>query len=196
VADEPLTLTLLAGQGRLAFAPELTFEDARGRAWLSVGLGWDVVVWRRTRATGLELDEPDLRWPNLLRRVASGDTVTLVLERHGSRACLIVRGERHCSAPAIGSGWALLLYPERFPAWFRHGLNGAWLAMWFFPLGLWARRRRPSAAAAAIGAAALVLVPWWQGLLPLGPHELAGVVTGLATGRITARTAARYRARQ
>ncbi len=56
----------------------------------------------------------------------------------------------------VGSGWALLMYPQALPAWFKTLCSFVWLAALWTPAGFWARTRGD--AWVIVGATALGLL--------------------------------------
>src|SRR5205823_13227276 len=128
-------------------------------------------------------DLPDLRI-SALHQVRTGDTIAvMVLARDGHYAINGVdRGF------TVGSGWALLLYPEALP--FKAALSAVWIGALFVPAGFWLRSRMDGVMVALGILSGLLLVPALTPLLstPLSQWVAAGL--GLAGGVYLARLTA------
>ncbi len=196
LAGAPLRVRGVAGPPIPALGPLLSIYDDRHREIILLGPDRDDLVFRyRTRATSLRLDAPDLRVIGAMQSLAPGDTMQVGVWRDPQGYCLAVNGTRSCGLGfSVGSGWALLLYPEHLPAWLKTLLNVAWVAGLLFPLGFWARGRSGWALAAVALLAGLVVVPAVTGLRPTPPGEYVGGVVGLLLG-VSLQMFARSRAR-
>jgi len=168
LAGAPLRIRAVAGPRIRGLGPLFVFEDQWGDEVFLVGPDRDDLVLRyRTRATALRLDQPDLRLRQAFAGVAAGDTLHIVISREHDAYCLAANHARACGLGfAVGSGWALLLYPRHFPPWLKHMLSAGWVAGLVLPVGFWARRRWETALAGAMLLAGLALVPRVVGLIP------------------------------
>jgi len=139
-----LRVRAVAGPRPAAVAALFALYDQHQREILLLGPDRDDVIFRfRTRATTWRLDEPDIRLVGALRAITPGDSLDVTVHGRRGRYALTVNS----SAPAalgftLGSGWALLMYPESLPAWLKAVLSLAWMAALWVPAGFWARTRR------------------------------------------------------
>ncbi len=180
----PLSIQALAGPPVPSLAPLVSVYEIRRREILLVGPDRDDLLLRyRTRAAALRLDQPDYRIHRALRGLAPGDTMDIQLQRSGGAFVMSVNeGSAARLGPTLGSGWALLIYPEALPYWVRKSLNPIWIALWFVPLGFCFRRRRRSVVAAAVAFGALLTVPALTAPLPTPLIEMAGAAVGFIGG--------------
>lgn len=180
----PLHIEALAGSSVRALAPLFLLADDRDREVLLIGPDRDDLVLRyRTFAARWRLDQPDLRLRGALARIAPGDTLFIDARREDGDTCLMLNGSGTCHLGyTIGSGWALLLFPEHFPPWLQQLLGSAWVGMLVFPAGLWTRKRPESFLAAGILVAGLVALPGSTGLLSTPPVQLLGAGAGWLLG--------------
>ncbi|HEV8263711.1 MAG TPA: VanZ family protein [Gemmatimonadales bacterium] len=161
----------------------LAVHDESGSEMLLLGPDGDDLVFRlRTRAASWGLDQPDVRVTGALQSVAPGDTLDVTVRDRDGRFSTTVNAS---SATGLGytvaSGWAILLYPEVFPNWFKTLLSLAWIAALWVPAGFWARTRRDTWVIGGASAASLLGVP---AVTPLCPTPLlqwaAAALGGLA----------------
>lgn len=180
----PLRVRWIAGARIPAPAPLLRIVNPDGDEAAGVYIhGEDVVVVRHARASRLRLDRPGVRAPDVLRRAAPGDTVTLTLRLAGGTAAFASDagwGARDGTGP--GRGWALLFWTLEMHRETACALDALWLFLWMAPLGLWLRRTPPSRAALATAAAALVILPAIVHLAPVSLAEALGAAAGLLGG--------------
>ena len=184
LAGAPLHIEALAGPSVRALAPLFLIADDRDREVLLIGPDRDDLVLRyRTFAAKWRLDQPDLRLRGALARVAPGDTLFIDARREEGSTCLTLNGSgTRQLGYTIGSGWALLLFPEHFPPWLQQFLGAAWVGMLVFPAGLWTRKRPESFLAAGILVAGLFVLPGSTGLLSTPPVQLLGAGVGWLLG--------------
>ncbi len=139
-----LRVRAVAGPRPAAVAALFAVYDQHQHEILLLGPDRDDLVFRyRTRAATSRLDQPDMRLVGALRAVAPGDSLDVTVHGRRGRYAVTVNS----SAPAalgftLGSGWALLMYPESLPAWLKALLSWAWIAALWVPAGFWARTGR------------------------------------------------------
>jgi VanZ family protein len=165
-------------------SPVLRLEASEQKGILLIGIrSPDVVVRLRRRSNDIRLHSPDVYF----RRAApvAMDTAVIMTAVRNHRICVMAAPGRSCTPlSSPGAGWSVLLrLPGSVPDWFRHLLDGVWLAALFFPLGMLARRRRARlfpivAAICAVGIGAL------GGSATMLIGSLAGALGGVAAGRI------------
>ncbi len=176
-------------EGRAGPAPSgqaalLLITDVEGHGLLLLGPeGPDLVLRYRSRGQALGLESTRVRSPGALAAAAPGDAIRVQARRSEADLCLAVNGLERCGlGPTVGDGWMLLL-PERsaFDR-LRPALAMAWLALWAFPVGLFAPSRGGAAwlAAGLAGAAALPLL---GGLRPTPLAQLGAAAAALWGGR-------------
>jgi glycopeptide antibiotics resistance protein len=184
LSGTPLSIQALAGLPVRALAPLVSVYEIRRREILLIGPDRDDLVLRyRTRAAALRLDQPDYRINRALHGLAPGDTMEIQLRRSGGAFVMSVNdGSAQRMGPTLGSGWALLIYPEALPHWARRSLNPIWIALWFLPLGFYFRLRRRSVLAAVVAFGALMTIPSLTAPLPTPLVEMAGGAAGLIAG--------------
>jgi hypothetical protein len=184
LAGAPLHIEAIAGPRVRALGPLFVIADDRDREVLLIGPDRDDLVLRyRTLAARWRLDQPDLRLRGALARIAPGDTLSIEARRAEGGTCLMVNGSGTCHLGyTIGSGWALLLFPEHFPPWLQQLLGSAWVGVLVIPAGLWTRKRPESLLAAGILVAGLFVLPGSSGLLPTPPAQLLGAGAGWLLG--------------
>jgi hypothetical protein len=184
LAGAPLHIEAIAGPRVRALGPLFVIADDRDREILLIGPDRDDLVLRyRTFAARWRLDQPDLRLRGGLARVARGDTLLIDARREAGGTCLMLNGTGTCHLGyTIGSGWALLLFPEHFPSWLQQLLGLAWVGGLVVPFGLWARKRPETLVAAGILVAGLFVLPGRTGLLPTPPAQLLSAGAGWLLG--------------
>jgi hypothetical protein len=190
-----LRVRAIAGPRPAAVGALVTVYDRQRREILLLGPDRDDLVFRmRTRARAWRLDQPDIRLAHALRAVAPGDTLDITVQgRHGRYAATVNASAVAGLGFTVGSGWALLMYPEALPAWLKSLLSLAWVAALWMPAGLWARTRGDGWVTGAALAAGLLGAPavtplfatpflqWAAG----GLGALAGALARLAMERRT-----------
>ena len=139
-----LRVRAVAGPRPAGVAPLFAVYDQHQREILLLGPDRDDLVFRfRTRAATWRLDQPDMRLVGALRAVAPGDSLDVTVHgRRGRYAVTINSSATAALGFTLGSGWALLMYPESLPAWLKALLSVAWVAALWVPAGFWARTRR------------------------------------------------------
>lgn len=189
---DTLRVTFVAGPATAGLAPIFSIFDEREREILLVGAdGSDLVLRYRTRASGLRLDQPDIRRPEALGAAAPGDTLVVAVHGAAGGYCLGSggdgRGDGCGGGPSLARGWALLLYPEWVGATGRAGADLLWLGALFVPVGLWMRGAREALAAATITILLLVLLPAVFGLAPTPLVGILGAALGVGAGALLGR---------
>jgi len=184
LARAPLDVHAVAGPRVPALASLFSIYDAGQREIALLGPDRDDFVFRyRTRAAAALLDEPDLRAVGALRGVTPGESLAVAVRADGRGYCLVVNGRAACGRGfTLGSGWAVLYYPEMFPQWLKLLLDEAWVAGLLVPLGFWLQRRPAGLLLVAAAAAALWVTPAATGLVATPFGELAGAGVGLGLG--------------
>src|SRR5436309_3181847 len=139
------------------------------------------------RATGARFDQPDIRLVSAMRHVGAGDTLDITVTRGGARQegdYRIALNGRMTSGLgcAVGCGWALLIYPEVFPAWLRLLLGAAWVGGLFAPAGFWMRTRSDALFAAAAVATGLAGAPVFTPLVATPALQWLAAALGVAAG--------------
>ena len=181
---ERLEIRAVAGPRTTALAPLLSIADDSLREILIIGPDRDDLVLRyRTRGRSLRLDQPDLRFPGVMRGIERGDTLSVALWRDAQGYCLQLNDGRRCGLRyAAGNAWAFLMYPESLPRWLMRLLTFGWVAALLIPLGLWIRPRALDTGWAALALMGSALVPQWVGLAPFGPEAWLSAAVGLGVG--------------
>jgi hypothetical protein len=184
LAGAPLHIEAIAGPRVRALGPLFVIADEREREVLLIGPDRDDLVLRyRTLAAEWRLDQPDVRLRGALARVARGDTMVIEARRTTSGTCLMLNGTGTCRLGyTIGSGWAMLLFPEHFPPWLQQLLGAAWVGAFTIPVGLLARKRPESLLALGFLVVGLFVLPGRSGLLPTPPLQLLGGSAGWLLG--------------
>jgi len=158
-----LRVRAVAGPRKGALSGLLVIEDERRREILVLGPDRDDLVFRfRTRAVALHLrlDAPDIRFSNALQSATPGDTLALIVQGSRGRYTMTANASRAEGLGfTVGSGWALLMYPEALPPWFKTLLTCAWVAALWAPAGFWARTRGDAWVMGGAVAAGLLGVP-------------------------------------
>jgi hypothetical protein len=178
-----LQVRAIAGPRTAALGVLVAVYDEQQREIVLLGPDRDDLVFRiRTRATTWRLDQPDIRLANAMRSIAPGDTLDVKVYGRRGRYSMIVNSSAGVERGfTVGSGWAILMYPEGLPAWLKLLLNLAWVGAMWVPAGLWARTRRDGWIGVAAVSAGLLGAP---ALTPLCATPLlqwaAAAVGGLA----------------
>jgi hypothetical protein len=184
LAGTPLHIEAIAGPRLRALGPLFVIADEREREVLLIGPDRDDLVLRyRTLAAEWRLDQPDVRLRGVLAGVARGDTLVIEASRTTSGTCLTLNGTGTCHLGyTIGSGWALLLFPEHFPRWLQQLLGSAWVGAFMIPVGLLARKRPETLLAAGLLVTTVFVLPGRSGLLPTPWPQLLGAGAGWLLG--------------
>jgi hypothetical protein len=183
-----LTSQIQAGPPPRSVSPIVSIYDGQQREILLVGAHRDDLVFRERRlAHVLRLEAPDVRVPAALASLHAGDRVALGARRADGVFCLRLDTTEWCGLGITpGRTWGYLLYLEGPREWFRRLLDSVWLAMLFFPIGLFASTRREAMIAGAVGVAALIATVAFTPLVagtPIGlVLECLAGVTGVAAG--------------
>lgn len=183
----------VAGPPPQRLAPIFAIADRRQRELMTLGaLRTDLYFFHRMRTHDLRLDAPDIRVRGRLAGIAAGDSFALAMWRQDNGFCLAVNGEATCELGfQPGRGWALFYWLSGAPPWVITGLDVFWMALLFFPPGLWASGHRSWALAVGAALAGLVFLPGLVGLQGSGFVEFIGVAVGLEAGLLVRRTARR-----
>jgi hypothetical protein len=156
VERRPIELSLEVGPR--PSTPALIFQvvDSRRVALVSLGaVGEDLTVRADSPARLLRLPQPAIRWRGAMREVAAGDTVSVVIDRSRSSACVSVGPRTACRlAPSLGDGWGHLVVLEGAPTWLAALLTFGWC----LGLGVAVGATSSGARAAAIRGLALAAV--------------------------------------
>lgn len=188
----PLGAAIILGEPTERLAPVLTVHDLNGTTLMLLGVdGGDVVFQRVTRANAWRLDSPSFRLPDALAPFSPDDTVLLATLTLPSGQCFTVRQQRTCGlGHSAGSGWNLLVDPDRITRTQRTIANAVWLAILVLPLGFVGRWQLTLPLLAVIGWYAAVRLPYDTVLLPIEWPEAAGIIAGVAAGAMTRRATA------
>lgn len=181
----------IAGPPPDDLAPIFAIADRRQRTMIMLGADeTDLYFSYRMRAHGLRMDAPDIRLRERLIDLAPGDSMTLTTWRRPDGICLAVNREETCELGfQAGRGWALFYWLMDSPEWVITGLDVFWMALLFFPFGLWVSRSRSWALAMGTALAGLVFLPGVVGLQPSGFVEFIGLAAGFEVGLLIRRAA-------
>ena len=183
-----LHVRAVAGPRTPALAALFAIYDDHEREIVLLGPDRDDLVLRfRALAAELRFDQPDIRLVNAMRHVGAGDTLDITVTRGGARQegdYRIALNGRITSGLgcAVGCGWALLIYPEVFPAWLRLLLGAAWVGGLFAPAGFWMRTRSDTLFAAAAVATGLAGAPVFTPLVATPALQWLAAALGVAAG--------------
>lgn len=157
----PIDVRGVAGPPTTKLGSLFSIYDDRQREIVLIGPDRDDLAFRyRTRATVFNLDQPDYRGWGLLSDLTVGDSIRVRVSGTPLGSCLEINAVRVCGLNlTVGSGWSLLMYPERASRAVRWLLNLAWLAGLTAPIGLFAHRRRELMAAGTLVGAGLAGAP-------------------------------------
>jgi hypothetical protein len=188
-----LRVHAVAGPRPAAVGALVAVYDQHRREILLVGPDRDDLVFRlRMRAATWRLDQPDVRFASALRAIVPGDALDITVDGRRGRYAVTVNSSTAAGLGfTVGSGWALLMYPEALPAWLKALLSLAWVAALWVPAGFWAQTRRDGWVTGAALVAGLLGTPV---VIPLcatpflqwaaaGLGALAGWFARLAIGR-------------
>jgi hypothetical protein len=196
LAGKPIEVEATAGPPVSRLSSLFSVNDEKFVEIVLLGPDREDLVYRyRTRASSWGLDQPDLRLPAGMRGIGEGDrlSVRAWAPERGS-LCLSSSVAEACELRfGIGTGWAMLLYPESLPGSLKSLLGMAWAGALVLPLGFLLRRRWESAVAAGIALFAVGLLPQWITLRPTTTLEWAGIALGLAVGGASPLLARGYR---
>ncbi|MGH7520788.1 MAG: VanZ family protein [Gemmatimonadales bacterium] len=173
--------------------------DARGtRAVILAVDGHDLTMRYHMPAVELTLEQPDLRWPGALARIAPGETFTATTGHDPGKLCLSVNKEWRCDLGyTIGDGWKLIFFPEGWPSWLLTLINACWAAGCVVFVGFWAARTTPAVGggkgryaavmaktAVAVVILGLIVVPLVTDLKATTVWEWIGGLVGIEVGLI------------
>jgi hypothetical protein len=188
--DFSLRVRAVAGPRTDALAALVAVYDQQRLEIVFLGADRDDLVFRlRTRAARWRLDQPDIRLSGGLRAIAPGDALDVTVRGRRGRYAVSVNASAGARLGfTVGSGWAILAYPEALPARIKTLLGLAWVAALFIPAGFWARTRRDRWIVGAAMAATLLGAPTVTPLCATpvlqwgaaGLGALAGALTRLA----------------
>ena len=183
-----LHVRAVAGPRTPALAPLFAIYDDHEREIVLLGPDRDDLVFRfRARATDLRFDQPDVRLVSALQHVAAGDTLAITVTRGGQREqgrySFEVNGRITSGLGCtVGCGWAVLMYPESFPAWMRMLLGAAWVGGLLAPAGFWMRTRGDALFTAAAVATGLAGAPAFTPLVATPALQWAAAALGVLAG--------------
>jgi hypothetical protein len=177
-----LRVRAVAGPRPAAVAALFAVYDQHQREVLLLGPDRDDLVFRfRTRAVTWRLDQPDIRLVGALGAVAPGDSLQVTVQgRRGRYAVTVNSSPAAALGFTLGSGWALLMYPESLPAWLKVLLSLAWVAALWVPAGFWARTRRDGTIIAVTVTVGLLGAPAVTSLRATPALHWAAAVLGAA----------------
>ena len=144
-------------------------------------------------AVTITLEQPDLRWDDILNTIAPGDTFTASTGHEGGHLCLALNTSWRCDLGyTIGDGWKLIFYPEHWAGWVLAVINALWVAGWTVGVGYWAGRtslggegrRRAAKVAVAIVLLGMVIVPMTTHLKGSSLLEWVGALAGIELGLV------------
>lgn len=153
--------------------------------------GNDLLLRYPSRAGAFGLDQPEYWQRGAFKRSASRETDLLSLSRDRARWHIVIGSNRATLGPTVGTGWAVLAYPDAIGRRWGEVLNAAWMFVICFPVGFWARGRL------RLGAAVLVVVivafvPEISGVVDTSLLEWGGAVVGFLTGASIAASSGRW----
>ena len=184
-----LRVRAVAGPRTPALAPLFAIYDDHEREIVLLGPDRDDLVLRvRTLAADLRFDQPDIRLVGAMQHVGAGDTLDITVTRGAARQegrhySIVLNGRMTSGLGcAVGCGWALLMYPEVFPAWLRVLLGAAWVGGLFAPAGFWMRTRGDVLFAVAALATGLAGAPAFTPLVATPALEWVAAALGILAG--------------
>ncbi len=182
--DWTLSGRIEVGPAPRGVSPIVSIYDGQQREILLVGAHREDMVYRERRlAHDLLLEAPDVRVTDAFDDRADGDTVTIGARRANGILCLSLDATEWCGLGITpGRTWGYLLYLEGPPEWFRRLLDAVWLAMLFFPIGLFAGTRREAVIGGAVGVVALLATVAFTPLVAGAPLVFALECLAGATG--------------
>jgi hypothetical protein len=145
--------------------------------------GDDLLVRTSTRANRLRLPSPDARVSGAFANCAPGQRLDITLTGPLQHPRATIDGvERPAVGPDVASGWAFVLHSELLPRWLRAICSTVWLWLLFVPFGLWARPMLATAFGIGLLGAALLLVPAWSHIDPVGAARMLAIAAAVAAG--------------
>ena len=176
-----------AGPRPPGLAPLFTIHDGHQREILLLGIdGHDIVYRYRTRAIATGFRGPEVRVRDAIRGIAWRDSLEVTVRPVHTGYCIRVNTTEHCGLGfTVGTGWAFLFDDGPSSRWPKTVLDSSWLAVLFFPVGLWARFPWSLPAVVAFSLAFLLIVPTAIGLIPTSTTELLAALIGLLAGFAT-----------
>jgi hypothetical protein len=184
LAAAPLVVRGVAGPRVPALGSLLSIADEQAREIVLLGPDRDALVMRRrTRASSVRLEQPDLRAEGALRGIVPDVALDVVVRADGNGYCLAVNERASCGLGfTVGRGWGLISFPEGLPRWLQVLLDDLWAAALLVPLGFWLMGRRAGPLAVLAALAGLILVPITTGLMTAPPGQMVGAAAGLLVG--------------
>lgn len=188
-----LRVRAVAGPRTAAVSALVAVFDQNRREILLLGADRDDLMFRlRTRAITWRLDQPDIRLVSALRAVAPGDSLDVTVHgRRGRYAVTVNSSGVGALGFTVGSGWALLMYPQSLAPWLKALLSLAWVAALWVPAGFWARTRRDGWVTGAALVAALLGAPAVTPLRATPFLQWATAGLGALAGAVARRAIAR-----
>ena len=190
-AGAQMDVRAVAGPATSRLGSLVSIYDERQREIMLLGpMRQDMVLREHTRAVGIGLDNPPLRWHGVLSTVRRGDTVGVRVRPARGGTCLAVAGREDCGvAHRVSDGWALLSGFVALSDAPQRALSAVWLALLVLPVGLWLRRGWAGALAIGVLGAGVLLVPRAVSLAQPAWWEMAALAAGLASGVALQRSA-------
>ena len=188
-----LRVRAVAGPRTATVSALVAVFDQNRREILLLGADRDDLMFRlRTRAITWRLDQPDIRLVSALRAVAPGDSLDVTVHgRRGRYAVTVNSSGVGALGFTVGSGWALLMYPQSLAPWLKALLSLAWVAALWVPAGFWARTRRDGWVTGAALVAALLGAPAVTPLRATPFLQWATAGLGALAGAVARRAIAR-----
>lgn len=180
---EPVIVGAIAGPAPRREATLFAVANDLGNHVFRLGPdGTDLVVYRRLVAASFGLDEPYVRFPEVLRETAPGDTLRVVATPTDTGIALAVGERAQYSGITLGEGWMLIYSAPAANTIVRRILSVMWVAALLIPVG-YAAGRRPKASWGIVAAfAALLVIPDSTWLAPSPPVEWAAATVGCLMG--------------
>jgi hypothetical protein len=183
-AGDALRVRAVAGARPLRLAPIFSIADDHARGILLIGADRnDLVLQVTTSATDLRLQQPDLRWRDVLAGVAPGDSLSIAASRTPAGYCLALNGRERCGvAFAAGEAWGLVQPLPHLGSGASAGIDMLYLAMLGLPFGLLVPRRVWGYAMAGLLLAGAVVLPPLVGMAPTPALQVIGLALGMLAG--------------
>ncbi|HET9440606.1 MAG TPA: VanZ family protein [Longimicrobiales bacterium] len=173
-------ITFIAAAPRRGIAPIMSVHDRIGsEIVLLAASGEDLIFRYWAAADPLRLDHPDVRIPNVLAGLQTGDTTVLSVEQRAGEFCATTNGLTRCTSNlSVGRTWNLLISPDSRTA-DAHWPAFLWMALVFFPVGFLARNLRACMIAMGTTLPLLWFAPLRMGFAPIRWDEVAGLFCGI-----------------
>ena len=188
----PIHIRFRVGPATTGLAPIFSIYDEFQHEILMIGADRGDGVYR-FRTAGIPLfDQPDVRLRGAMNQLTRGDVSRIVIWRRGRSLCMTVGHTQSCNLGyTVGRTWSLLLFDERLGAAPLRIADMFWIALLFFPAGVWWRNRRAVTLKLATAMIGLAIIPFATGVLHSSVFEYAGAVLGILTGGLAGKTLAR-----